>query len=76
LVELEVLFENLRYCKNCRLGPVTLSVNTIRGELQKGLSGYLYVECQNCRFVNYAAYGKTHRTSSKNQQIKECHASL
>jgi hypothetical protein len=60
LVEWEVLFENLRYCKNCRLRPVTLSVNTIRGELQKGMSGYLYVECQNCCFVNTAAYGKTH----------------
>ena len=67
LVEWEVLLENLRHCKNCRLGPVPLTINSIKGELQKGLSGFLYVECENCGFVNSAAYGKTHRIATTSQ---------
>ena len=46
LIELEVLLSNLKYCQACRLGPVPLTYHNIVGEMQKGLSGYLYVECQ------------------------------
>ena len=62
LIELEVLLSNLKYCQACRLGPVPLTYHNIVGEMQKGLSGYLYVECQNidCRHINRVAYGKTH----------------
>ena len=62
LIELEVLLSNLQYCQNCKLGPVPLTLYNVIGELQKGLSGYLYVVCQNpeCGHINRAAYGKVH----------------
>ncbi|XP_045176109.2 uncharacterized protein LOC123536767 isoform X2 [Mercenaria mercenaria] len=68
LVEWDVLLDNLKYCKKCKLGPVPLTINTIQGELQKGLGGYLYVKCENpdCEYINRAAYGKTyHQTAER-----------
>jgi RNase P subunit RPR2 len=65
LVEFDVLLTNLRLCKSCRHGPVPLIENNICGELQKGLSGYLYVRCSDCGYVNRVAYGKTHRVKRK-----------
>lgn len=67
LVEFGVLLDNLASCKNCGLGPVPLTHLNIVGELVKGVSGYLYVQCMNndCRFVNRVAYGKTHRSKEK-----------
>ncbi|XP_053392723.1 uncharacterized protein LOC123542269 isoform X2 [Mercenaria mercenaria] len=68
LVEWEVLLGNLKYCQKCKLGPVPLTINTIQGELQKGLGGYLYVKCENpdCEYINRAAYGKTyHQTAER-----------
>ena len=47
LVELNELLSNLKACQSCKLGPVPLMHNNIAGEYQKGLSGYLYVVCQN-----------------------------
>lgn len=69
LVEWEVLLENLKYCKKCKLGPVPLTINTIQGELQKGLGGYLYVKCENpdCEFINRAAYGKTYHQTAEHR---------
>ena len=62
LIELGVLVKNLQYCQSCKLGPVPLTVYNVVGELQKGLSGYLYVMCQNadCNYINRVAYGKLH----------------
>ncbi|KAH3778819.1 hypothetical protein DPMN_180291 [Dreissena polymorpha] len=62
LVEWDVLLSNLQFCKECGLGPVPLTTFTIQGELQKGLSGFLYVKCTNhdCGYINTAAYGKTY----------------
>ena len=67
LIELRVLLDNLEYCGNCRLGPVPLTKHSVVGELRKGLSGYLYVKCDNidCEHVNRVAYGKTHRVKGK-----------
>jgi len=54
----------LESCKACRLGPVTLTYDSVVGELQRGLWGYLYVKCSNieCAEINIVPYGKTHRT--------------
>ena len=62
VVELGVLMDNLKVCQSCKLGPVPLTHYNIIGELQKGLSGYLYIVCQNpdCQFINRVAYGKMH----------------
>ena len=62
LVEFNVLLSNLQFCKICRLGPVPLTCFNIVGELKKGLSGYLYVQCQNndCGHINCVPYGTTH----------------
>lgn len=67
IVEWGVLLENLRCCKKCGLGPVPLTYDSVKGELQKALGGYLYVECSfhDCRHINIAAYGKTHRDPTK-----------
>jgi len=61
------LLENLRFCAMCRLGPVNLTYDSVVGEMRKGLSGYLYVRCQNpdCLHVNRVPYGKTHRIKRK-----------
>ncbi|XP_021370034.1 uncharacterized protein LOC110461074 [Mizuhopecten yessoensis] len=66
IVEFDVLLSNLSSCKSCRLGPIPLTSLNIVGELRKGLSGYLYVKCQNpdCGAVNKAPYGKTHHIKS------------
>lgn len=67
IVEWEVILKNLRFCQACGLGPVPLTYESVKGELQKGLGGYLYVECSyhDCRHINIAAYGKTHRDPTK-----------
>ncbi|XP_060572015.1 uncharacterized protein LOC132730175 [Ruditapes philippinarum] len=65
LVEFDVLLTNLRLCKSCRHGPVPFIENNICGELQQGLSGYLYVRCSDCGYVNRVAHGKTHRVKRK-----------
>ena len=63
IVEWEALLSNLETCKECHLGPIPLTINSIIGERQRGLGGYLYVMCQNpdCMAINRAATGKTHR---------------
>uniref|UniRef100_K1Q499 Mutator-like transposase domain-containing protein n=1 Tax=Magallana gigas TaxID=29159 RepID=K1Q499_MAGGI len=63
IVEFGVLLSNLRHCEACRLGPVALTYDSVVGELQKGLGGYLYVKCSNkdCNHVNRVPYGSTHR---------------
>ena len=55
------------YCQKCRLGPVLLTRYSVVGELRKGLSGYLNVQCQNvdCMQVNRVVYGKTHRVNTR-----------
>lgn len=67
LVEFSVLLNNLKFCESCRLGPVPLTMNNIKGELKKGLCGYLYVQCMNleCGHVNRVAYGKVHHTKKR-----------
>ena len=67
IIELGVLLDNLKYCAECKLGPVPLTSFNVVGELQKGLSGYLYVVCQNpdCQHVNRVAYGKQHHMEGK-----------
>ncbi|KAH3828300.1 hypothetical protein DPMN_130253, partial [Dreissena polymorpha] len=42
----------------CNLGPIPLTKYNIGGELQKGLSGDVYVSCENPREVNRVAYRK------------------
>ena len=74
-MEWDVLLENLRFCKECGLGPVPLTHSSVKGELQKGLGGYLYVKCGNvdCGYVNRAAYGKTYcEPSTKNSSGMPC----
>jgi len=48
------LLEGLRFCVQCKLGPIPLTFFNIVGELRKGLSGYFYVGCENpeCHAVN------------------------
>ena len=74
IVEWETLLSNLRYCEQCRLGPVPLTLDNVVGEMQCGLGGYLYVRCVNpsCQFVNRAAYGKVHRQASKKKTGMPC----
>lgn len=56
-------FSELKVCKNCRLGPIPLTFHNIIWELQKELTGYLYVACQNleCGHINIVPYGHTNR---------------
>ena len=63
IIEWPVLLKNLEFCTECRLGPLILTMQTIKGEMPIGLSGYLYVKCQNpeCEHINSVAYGQTHR---------------
>ncbi|XP_056009475.1 uncharacterized protein LOC130051527 [Ostrea edulis] len=63
IIEFGTLVEALESCRQCRLGPLSLSASNIVGELQKGLGGYLYVKCLNpeCGEVNTIPYGQTHR---------------
>ncbi|KAH3847238.1 hypothetical protein DPMN_089556 [Dreissena polymorpha] len=58
----KVLLNKLQYGQFCNLCPIPLTIYNIVGELQNGLSGYLYVVCENpdCRKVNRVAYGKQH----------------
>ncbi|XP_060565928.1 LOW QUALITY PROTEIN: uncharacterized protein LOC132724962 [Ruditapes philippinarum] len=67
VVEFGVLLDNLKVCKECGLGPVPLTAYNVIGEQKKGLSGFLYVICQNvdCAAVNRVTYGKTHRNKQK-----------
>lgn len=63
IVEFGVLLSNLRHCEACRHGPVALTYDSVVGELQKGLGGYLYVKCSNndCNHVSRVPFGSTHR---------------
>lgn len=56
------MLNKLQYGQFCNLCPIPLTIYNIVGELQNGLSGYLYVVCENpdCRKVNRVAYGKQH----------------
>ena len=67
IVEWNVLLDNLQSCPVCRMGPIPLTKDSLVGELQKGLSGYIYVRCGNndCQAVVRAAYGKTHHMKKK-----------
>ena len=61
--------------KRCKLGPVPLTIDTIKGELQKGPGGYFYIKCSNldCGFINTVAYGKTYRdVNSQGRQGMPC----
>ncbi|KAL4222716.1 hypothetical protein ACF0H5_018757 [Mactra antiquata] len=62
VMELGVLLDALRFCEECGLGPVPLTVYSVVNELKRGLSGYLYVKCsyEECGHVNKVPYGKTH----------------
>ena len=66
-MEWNVLLDNLQSCPVCRMGPIPLTKDSLVGELQKGLSGYIYVRCGNndCQAVVQAAYGKTHHMKKK-----------
>jgi hypothetical protein len=67
LVEFGVLLSKLQHCEACRLGPVALTYESVVGELQKGLGGYLYVRCSNhdCGHINRVPYGSTHRVKER-----------
>ena len=67
IVEFGVLLDNLEFCEECGLGPVSLTKYSIVGELRKGLSGFFYVRCSNgdCEHINRVTYGKTHRLKAK-----------
>ena len=45
-VELGVLLEGLRFCVQCKLGPIPLTLFNIVGESRKWISSYLYVWCK------------------------------
>ena len=62
-----MLFDQLRCCKECLLGPLLLARDTVVGETMHGLGGYLHVKCMNpdCCSINKVAYGKTYRKHKK-----------
>ncbi len=70
VAEFKVLLDNLKSCVRCNLGPIPLMSHNIVGEMQCGLGGYLYVQCQNqdCMAVNLAAYGKQHKPATTNRK--------
>ena len=70
LLTMLTLITNLKFCSACRLGPVPLTMHSLKADLQKGLGGYLYVQCQNldCLHINKVAYGKHTMTAQW-----ECH---
>ena len=72
-VEFSVLLEAFQDCDKCRLGPVPLTLYSIKGETKKGLGGYLKVQCQHpdCCHVNTLPYGKTYR-DKKTRAWKTC----
>ena len=72
IIEWGVLLDSLKHCHSCKLGPIPLTVFNLAGEEQRGLGGYLYVQCQNpsCLTINRVPYGKTHR--SKGGQGRPC----
>ena len=47
VIELGVLLDNLAVCPKCKLGPIPITRNNVVGELQKGLSGYLYLRLEH-----------------------------
>lgn len=64
LIEWSVLLEGLRYCQFCMLGPLCLSMTTVKGEMKCGLGVFIYVQCTSCMQLNRVAYGSTHKTPS------------
>ena len=66
-MEFDVLLSALKSCKKCKLGPVPLTYDSVVGELQKGLGGFLYVRCQNseCGEVNIVPYGSMYHEQNK-----------
>ncbi|XP_076081172.1 uncharacterized protein LOC143052096 [Mytilus galloprovincialis] len=65
LVEWAVLLDNLKFCKQCNMGPLLLTDDFVKGEMKCGLSGYLYVQCSSCMELNRVPYGSQHRDPSK-----------
>lgn len=62
IIELGYLLESLRYCSQCKLGPVPFTEVNVVCEIRKGFGGYLFVnENTECHFVNRVPYGKIHR---------------
>jgi len=45
IIELGVLLKGLRFCVQCKLGPIPLTLFNIVSELRKGIRGYFYVRC-------------------------------
>lgn len=67
IIELGVLLDSLKFCKQCKLGPLPLTSYSLVDELKRGLGGYLYVRCMSmdCGSINRVSYGKTHRLKKK-----------
>ena len=67
VIEWDVLLQQLQWCPVCKLGPVPLTRESLVGELQKGLGGYIYVRCSNheCQAIVRAPYGKTHHVHGR-----------
>ncbi|VDI62818.1 Hypothetical predicted protein [Mytilus galloprovincialis] len=65
LVIWAVLLDNLKFCKQCNMGPLPLTNDFVKGEMKCGLSKYLYVQCSSCMELNRVPYGSHHRDPSK-----------
>ena len=68
IVELKCLVNSLSHCLICRMGPLVLTSERIKGETKMGLGGYLYVQCSNCGQLNTVPYGSTYSEPSKRGQ--------
>ena len=56
-MEWNVLLDNLQSCPVCRMGPIPLTKDSLVGELQKGLSGYIYM-CGVATMTVKQSYGQ------------------
>lgn len=61
VIEWRCLIDSLSHCLVCKMGPLQLTYENIKGEMKMGLGGYLY--------MNNVPYGSTYTKPSRGQKI-------
>lgn len=70
VIEWRCLIDSLSHCLVCKMGPLQLTYENIKGEMKMGLGGYLYIQCSNCGQLNNVPYGSTYtKPSTRGQKI-------
>lgn len=72
VIEWKCLIDSLSHCLVCKMGPLQLTYENIKGEMKMGLGGggYWYIQCSNCGQLNNVPYGSTYtKPSTRGQKI-------